>query len=89
MTTKALELSISDLADVVAAFVEVVKPYQLGIWLKIDCSILKAIEKDHPGNTDRQKTEVIEYWLRSSPNTSWTALANTVERMGGHARLVA
>ena len=30
---------------------------------------------------------MIEYWLRNSPDASWTTLANAVERMGGHANL--
>ena len=88
MATKAPELSISDLADVLAALIEVTKPYQLGIQLRIDLAELDTIEKNHPGDIDRQKTEVIKYWLRNSPDASWTTLANAVERVGGHARLV-
>ena len=83
----ATTLSIADLADVLAALTAVTKPYQLGIQLKIDSSDLKAVENDHPKDTDRQKAEVIEYWLRNSPDASWTTLANAVERMGGYARL--
>ena len=87
MATKSTELSISDLADVLAALTEVTKPYQLGIQLKIDLSKLKAIEKEYSKDIDRQKTEVIEYWLRNSPDASWTTLASAVERAGGHAKL--
>ena len=82
------KLSISDLAEVLAALKEVTKPYKLGIQLKIDSSTLKTIEKNHRGDIDRQKTEVIEYWLHNSPDASWTTLANAVERMGGHSKLV-
>ena len=81
------DLSISDLADVLAALIEVIKPYQLGIQLKIDVSKLKTIEETYSKDIDRQKAEVIEHWLRNSPDASWTTLANAVERMGGHARL--
>ena len=87
MATNATELSVSKLADVVKAITEVTEPYQLGIQLKVDTSILKRIENDHPGKTDRQKTEIIEHWLRDSLEASWTTLANAVEGMGGHARL--
>ena len=87
MATKAHQLSISNLADVLAALTEVTKPYQLGIQLKVDLAELDTIEKNHPGNVGRQKTAVIEYWLRNSPDASWTTLASAVERMGGHARL--
>ena len=31
---------------------------------------------------------MIKYWLRNSPDPSWSTLANAVERMGGHANLV-
>ena len=31
---------------------------------------------------------MVKYWLRNSPDASWTTLANAVERMGGYARLV-
>ena len=30
---------------------------------------------------------MIKYWLLNSPDTSWTTLANIVERMRGHAKL--
>jgi hypothetical protein len=83
----ATKLSISDLADILAAIKEVTKSYQLGIQLKIDITYLDEIEKSHPRDNDRQKTEVVKYWLRNSPDASWTTLANAVERMGGHARL--
>ena len=76
-----------DLAEVLAAIEEVTKPYQLGIQLKIDSSQLDTIEKNHPRDIGRQKTEVIKYWLHNSPDASWTTLAKAVERMGGHARL--
>ena len=88
MATSASELSISDLADILAALTEITDPYQLGIQLKVDLAELDTIEKNHPGNIGRQKTEVIKYWLRNSLDASWTTLANAVERMGGHANLV-
>jgi hypothetical protein len=77
----------SSLGDVVAALKKITKPYQLGIQLKIGSSDLDEIERNHPRDIDRQKTEVIKYWLRNSPDASWTTLANAVERMGGHAKL--
>ena len=81
------KLTISDLAEVLTAIIEVTKPYQLGIQLGIDSSALDKIERNHPGDIDRQKTEVIKYWLCNSPDASWTTLAKAVEGMGGHARL--
>ena len=84
----ATKLSISDLADILATLTEVTKPYQLGIQLRIDLAELDKIEGNHHKDNDRQKIEVIKYWLRNSPDASWTTLANAVERMGGHANLV-
>ena len=86
-TGMATKLSISDLADVLAELKEVAKPYQLGIQLKIDSSELDTIERNHPKDIGRQKTEVIKYWLCNSPDPSWTTLDSAVERMGGHAML--
>jgi hypothetical protein len=83
----ATKLSISDLADVLAAIKEVTKLYQLGIQLKLGPSDLDEIEKNHPRDIGRQKTEVVKYWLRNSPYTSWTTLSKAVEGMGGHAKL--
>ena len=80
-------LSISDLADILAALQEITKPYQLGIQLQLVSSELDEIERNYQGDIDRQKTEVIKNWLRNSPDPSWTTLANAVDRMGGHARL--
>ena len=88
MYGQAWLLSISDLADVVAALQGFIQPYQLGIQLRIDTAILKTIEKDYPGDTKRQQAEVIEHWLRNSKKASWIRLANAVDRVGGHARLV-
>ena len=83
----ATQLSISELADVLVALTEVTKPYQLGVQLRVDLAELDSIKKNHLKDISRQKTEVIKYWLRNSPDASWTTLASAVERMGGHARL--
>ena len=85
--TNTPDLSISDLADILAALTEVTVPFELGIQLKIDSVELKRIEKNHPGDIERQKAEVVQYWLLNSPDLSWTTLANAVEIVGGHAKL--
>ena len=55
--------------------------------MKIDLIELDKIEKNHPKDIDRQKTEVIKYWLCNSPDALWTMLANAVERIG-HGNVV-
>ena len=87
MATK-LRLNISDLADILTVLREVTESYQLGIQLNIAPSTLKAIEKNHHGDIDRQRTEVVEYWLRNSSDASWITLANAVERVGGYGNIV-
>ena len=81
------KLTISDLAEVLIAIKEVTKSYQLGIQLKVDLAELDKIERNHHGDIDRQKTEVVKYWLRNSPDASWTTLANAMKEMGGYIRL--
>ena len=76
-----------DISDLLAAIKEVTRPYELGIHLKIDPSTLKTIDKNHPRDIGRQKVEVIDYWLLTSPDASWTTLAKAVKGMGGHDRL--
>ena len=81
------KLTISDSAEVLIAIKEVTEPYQLGIQLKVDLAELDSIERNHHGDIGRQKTEVIKYWLRYSPDASWATLANAMKEMGGFARL--
>ena len=81
------QLRSSDLRDIVAALQDITELHSLGLELNIDSSKLKEIERNHLGDLNRQKTEVIEYWLRNSRDASYTTLANAVERMGGYARL--
>ena len=38
-------------------------------------------------NLYRNKEQMIDYWLQTSPDASWTTLAKAVERMGGHDEL--
>ena len=52
MATSNTELSTSDLADVLALLIEVTKPYQFGIQLKINSSELDTIERNHPRDID-------------------------------------
>ena len=84
----ATKLSTSDLAAILTTLKGLTESYQLGIQLGIDIAELDTIEKNHPTDIGRQKTEVIKYWLRNSPDASWITLAKAVDGMGGHANLV-
>ena len=74
--------------DIDSALEEITDPHRLGMFLNIKPHKLEKFEKNYPRDIDRQKSEVIKYWLRNSKDCSWEVLANAVERMGGHGNLV-
>lgn len=76
------------LNDIDLALEEVTDPYRLGIYLGIKEHELEIFEKNYPRDAKRQKIEVIKYWLRNYTDCTWEALANAVEKMGGHGNLV-
>ena len=61
--------------------------YQLGVQLEIPLAKLTTIESDHPRDAQRCLTEVINRWLRNTPECSWTKLARAVEAMGDYTVL--
>ena len=67
---------------------EVTDWYALGIYLGVECSILKRIEKNCSGDIERCKTEVVNFWLRNDSKPTWSKLAGAVEDMGEHANVV-
>ena len=62
--------------------------FSLGVQLGIETGDLKYIEGKYTGDPERCKIEVIEYWLKNYPEPTWNELAQAVEDMGGHARVV-
>ena len=75
------------LGDIVSALKEITKPYLLGMYLGIETCELEKIEENYLRDVDRQKAEVINYWLHNSTDCSWEALASAVEKMGGYGNL--
>ena len=67
---------------------EVTDWHTLGIYLGVKSSILKRIEKNYSGDTERCKTEVIHFWLQNDSEPTWNRLARAVEDMGGYANVV-
>ena len=61
--------------------------YQLGVQLGISTADLNQIRMNYPNNAQQCKTEVLDLWLRNSPECSWTKLAQAVEAMGRYAVL--
>ena len=63
--------------------------FSLGVQLGIETGDLKYIERDYTGDLERCKIEVIEFWLRNYyPEATWNKLAQAVEDMGGHPKVV-
>jgi len=56
--------------------------YQLGIKLGLVPAKLHQIEKDHPGDTERCKVEVVDVWLQSTPGASWKHIVIALTEMG-------
>ena len=67
---------------------EVTDWYSLGIQLEIPTSNLQPIEKNYGSNAERCKIEVIDFCLRNVQNFTWNKLAQAVEGLGGHAKVV-
>ena len=63
------------------------KWYQLGVQLEIPPATLSTIQCDHPYDVQGCMTEVINRWLRNTPECSWEKLAQAVEAMGDYAAL--
>jgi hypothetical protein len=66
------------------------KYFELGMQLKLGSEKMKTIEKDHKGDQSRCLIETIILWQRNttSGECSWSALAEAVDRVGGHDKLV-
>ena len=59
--------------------------HQLGIKLGLQPARLRQIEKDHPGDTERCKVEVVDVWLQSTPGASWRHIVTALTEMGNRS----
>ena len=78
-------ISISDIQNELS---DVTEWYPLGLELGVPPGKLKQIEKNHHGDTERCKLEMIDFWLHNTGNPSWGELAKALQKIGGRARLV-
>ena len=67
---------------------EVTEWYHLGLQLGVTPFKLREIERDYPQDTQRHKSEVLDWWLRNAPECSWEKLTEALEAMGGDGVLV-
>lgn len=88
MYTVATPAPPASLKEIEPELREITEPYLLGVHLGIPTNILDQIRKDHPNDVSRQKTEVVNYWLRNCDETTWSSLAIAIEELGGHQKLV-
>ena len=56
--------------------------HQLGIRLGLLPGQLRQIEKEHPGDIERRKVEVVDLWLQSTPGASWRHIVTALREMG-------
>lgn len=65
---------------------DVTDPHKLGINLGIKPARVEIILKDAAGDIDRQKSGVLEQWLKSDLDASWRTLAQALRKID-HVRL--
>ena len=74
--------------NILLALETVTNPYLLGIYLGIEPHHLDYIEHYNYSNIERQKIEIIMFWLDNNVECSWKVLADAVACMGCHQKLV-
>lgn len=80
-----LELSPRNILIQLKEIDTVDKALLLGVYVGIEPSTLRSIEKKD--NVQWLTVEIIDLWLRNSKKRSWGALAEAVEKLGGHEQL--
>ena len=53
----------------------------LGIHLGMTEDEIREIEQDHPGDTARRRTAILDKWLRKEENPSWVSIIEALESM--------
>ena len=67
--------------ELIAACSDITAWHALGLRLYLTMPQLKEIENDYKDG-ERQKAEMFDVWLRSSPNASWKELIAALKSMG-------
>ena len=63
------------------ALKEVSKWHQLGIQLGLTPGLLNTIERNHPHDAERCKTEVLTWWLQNAEERSWEKIAEALNKI--------
>ena len=67
----------TDLPDILRATNEISDWFTLGIFLKVDYSKLKTLQKDYPSDHNHCRQEMLMFWI-SSGNATWSILVKTL-----------
>ena len=78
LSTEALSLVVNELEDVA-------DPHKLGINLGIHPAKVNILLSNASG-IERQKSDIIEFWLNNDENPSWSTLIKTLRKIG-HGQL--
>lgn len=62
----------------------VVNWFSLGVKLELERHVLIEIEKDHRGDNERCKYEMLDRWLRNAKQPTWKAMADALCLIGEH-----
>ena len=71
-------LNIQDLRSALRA---VTDWYSLGVYLGLATNELMRIEDDYPRN-ERKMSQMLDVWLRRTPNAAWGDLVGALQEMG-------
>ena len=61
--------------------------YPLGVQLGLRPPTLREIQKNYPHDTEQCRREMLDLWLRSTPQASWKSLAQAVQALGRYTSL--
>lgn len=84
--SKPVDLSTENLTLLTNELKEVTDPHSLGIKLGMESSAVTRILQDAGSTTERQKSGILDHWLRNDSNASWPTLVKALKGMD-HGRL--
>ena len=61
---------------------EVVDWHHLGVHLKVPCHRLKIFERNYPHNTERCRTETLDWWMNNTVVKTWAAVVQALVKIG-------
>ena len=82
------EAELPSLMNILPLLKDINNIVPLGVHLAIPLPKLHQIEKENKDDLERQKIEMIHFWLGNYRDCSWGRLAEAVKHLGGHDQLV-